>query len=97
MTTAVKTGPVEETLRKVGAQIDRLFTDDHLTKIDKDLESIRGRLEDLRLQAALGKMEVRDRLAPTLDALEAIIGEIRAQMSEREEAPSPEETSSQAS
>jgi hypothetical protein len=66
---------------EVGDDISMTRTD-VIDSVREELALWRGRIEGLRLQAILGKMEVDDRLRPALERLEIAYGTARRRLHE---------------
>ena len=58
--------------------------DDVIAVVREELDVLRARLEELVVQAALGRMELRDRLAPLLRRVDAELSRIRRDVEDLE-------------
>lgn len=76
MTTHAKPIKAEEWLGEIGRRIDGLADRTGIDRFAGDVQSWKGRLEELRVQAALGSMEVRDRVAPLLARIEGAVSDV---------------------
>ena len=88
-------GKYEDKLSHVGAVLDDARTEgktrlDHLVdSVEHSLESLRSELDDLKVQAALGKLEARDATAGVVETLRnrsldarSALNELRAELGE---------------
>ena len=64
----------------------RSLRDDLAEELHKEMDAWKARVEDLEVQATLGRMELRDRLAPTLRRIEAKLDRIHRDVEELAEA-----------
>lgn len=72
-------GRVEGALGKVGAKIDKLLTnqDDVVARVEKGIEDLKPKLQEMKVQMELGRMDLRDRLMPVLDQVQKLVNDIR--------------------
>ena len=80
---------IDKQISAARAQVgqDLAFTREDLVEaLHKELDVWKARLDELDVQATLGRMELRDRIAPTLRRVEAKLDRIRRDVQELSEA-----------
>ena len=75
----------EHRFARIGEDI-AVTRDDVIAAFREELDVWKARLEELVVQAALGRMELRDRLAPILRRVDAELTRIRKDLEELEKA-----------
>ena len=83
----------ENKLGHIGAVLDdarsegKTRIDDLVDRVEHSIESLRGDLDDLKVQAALGKLEVREATQPVIETLRnrsldagSALGELREEL-----------------
>jgi chromosome segregation ATPase len=89
MTVKQSTATIEERFAAMGARLDRMISSvEHSKALDslkKEMETWHGLIDEVKVQAALGSMETRDRVAEAMEALDRLARDLDQRLATIEE------------